>query len=124
MLNGHWTKDELSINNQPYVHRKELEMPDYKPMTKYRVTVETSGTDVYEIESDMSEDKFREWVICHVETLPNNHNSVEDRKNFDVINIEFDELPSKIEAYHKLFGYLSEITSNRVPLELLKKLRP
>jgi len=24
MLNGHWTKDELSINNQPYVHRKEL----------------------------------------------------------------------------------------------------
>ena len=45
-------------------------MPDYKPMTKYRVTVETSGTDVYEIESDMSEDKFREWVVCHVETLP------------------------------------------------------
>jgi len=102
-------------------------MPDYKPMTKYRVTVETSGTDVYGIESDMSEDKFREWVVCHVETLPNNHNSVEDRKNFDVINIEFDELPSKIRAYDELFKYICDLQAtygNRNALELLKQLRP
>lgn len=97
-------------------------MPHYKPLTKYRVTVEISGTDVYEIDSDMSEDKFREWAVTHVEILPNHHNSVEDRKIFEVINIKVvDQRP---ETYDKLVRYIKEMTSNEEPLKLLEQLKP
>lgn len=94
----------------------------YKEMIKYRVKIETSGTDVYEITSDLPEDKFRQWAYTHVESIPKWHNSVEDRKVEEVIQV--DVVNSKMEAYDKLSKYIWGITSNLEPLELLRILKP
>lgn len=94
----------------------------YKPMIKYRVKIETSGTDVYEITSDLPEDRFREWADTHVESIPKWHNPIIDRKNEEVIQIEV--VDQRAEAYDKLVRYIMGITSNSEPLELLKQLKP
>ncbi len=94
----------------------------YKPMIKYRVKIETAGTDVYEITSDLPKDEFLQWAYTHVESIPKWHNSIEDRKVEEVIQV--DVVNSKMEAYDKLFNYIAGITSNIEPLELLEKLKP
>ena len=94
----------------------------YKPMIKYRVKIETSGTDVYEITSDLPEDRFRQWAETHVESIPKWHNPIIDRKNEEVLQIEV--VDQRSEAYDKLVRYIMGITSNSEPLELLKQLKP
>lgn len=94
----------------------------YKEMIKYRVKIETTGTDTYEITSDLPEDKFRQWAYTHVESIPKWHNSIEDRKVEEVIQIEV--VDQRMEAYDKLVKYITGITSNIEPLELLEKLKP
>ena len=89
---------------------------------RYLVTIETTGTDIYEITSDLPKDSFWQWAYTHVESIPKWHNSIEDRKVEEVIKIK--EVMSKAEAFKKLKHYLAEITSNDEPLELLKILKP
>jgi hypothetical protein len=99
----------------------------YKPMIKYRLKIETTGTDVYEITSDLPEDRFLQWAQTHVESIPKWHNSIEDRKVEEVIQIEVVDQRSDFssaEAYDKLVRYIMGITSNSEPLELLKQLKP
>jgi len=94
----------------------------YKPMIKYRVKIETAGTDVYEITSDLPKDEFLQWAYTHVESIPKWHNSIEDRKVEEVIQV--DVVNPKIEAYDKLSKYIWGVTSNLEPLELLRILKP
>jgi len=94
----------------------------YKEMIKYRVTLAVSGTDTYEITSDLPRDKFLEWAIQHSERIPKDHNSVEDHTSIEVLRLEV--VDQRMEAYSKLHKYIAEITSNSEPLELLKKLKP
>jgi hypothetical protein len=91
-------------------------------MIKYRVKIETTGTDVYEIASDLPEDRFREWADTHVESIPKWHNPIIDRKNEEVIQIEV--VDQRAEAYNKLLGWIEETTSRSYPIELLKQLKP
>ncbi len=94
----------------------------YKEMIKYRVTLEVSGTDTYEITSDLPEDRFRQWAEAHVESIPKWHNPIEDRTSIEVLHLVV--VDQKMEAYDKLFNYIAGITSNIEPLELLEKLKP
>jgi hypothetical protein len=94
----------------------------YKEMIKYRVTLEVSGTDTYEITSDLPEDRFRQWAINNAERIPKDHNSVQDRTNIEVLYLVV--VDQKMEAYDKLEKYIMGITSNIEPLELLEKLKP
>jgi hypothetical protein len=91
-------------------------------MIKYRVKIETAGTDVYEITSDLPKDEFLQWAYTHVESIPQWHNSIEDRKVEEVIQV--DVVNPKIEAYDKLSKYIWGVTSNLEPLELLRILKP
>lgn len=94
----------------------------YKQMIKYRVTLEVSGTDTYEITSDLPEDRFRQWAYTHVESIPKWHNPIEDRTSIEVLHLVV--VDQKTEAYDKLVKYITGITSNIEPLELLEKLKP
>jgi len=94
----------------------------YKKMIKYRVKIETAGTDVYEIASDLPEDQFRQWAYTHVESIPKWHNSIEDRKVEEVIQIEV--VDQRAEAYNKLLGWIEETTTTSYPIDLLKQLKP
>jgi hypothetical protein len=91
-------------------------------MIKYRVTLEVSGTDTYEITSDLPKDKFLEWAITHSERIPKEHNSVEDHISIEVLRL--DVVSPEMEAYDKLFKYIETITSNLEPLVLLRVLKP
>jgi hypothetical protein len=94
----------------------------YKEIIKYRVTLEVSGTDTYEITSDLPEDRFRQWAETHVESIPKWHNPIEYRTGIEVLHLVV--VDQKMEAYDKLVKYIAGITSNIEPLELLEKLKP
>lgn len=94
----------------------------YKEMIKYRVTLEVSGTETYEITSDLPEDRFRQWAETHAESIPKWHNPIEDRTSIEVLHLVV--VDQKTEAYDKLVKYITGITSNIEPLELLEKLKP
>ena len=100
----------------------------YKPMIKYRVKIETAGTDVYEITSDLPEDEFLQWAYTHVESIPKWHNSIEDRKVEEVIQVDvaypIEVVNPKMEAYDKLSKYIWGVAPNLEPLELLRILKP
>ena len=91
---------------------------------RYLVTTDSNRTATYSFEMDMDLNHFAEWAREHVERFDQLTNPIRESESIEIIDIDLQEVISKVEAYKQLKHYLVELTSNDEPFELLKMLKP